>query len=203
MKPLPQIPPLIESIKEALDDRILLSLAIAAFFTIITNMVASGPAWGWVQGVSIYVAIFIIVSLASLNDWVKDKQFVKLQSLVKDEDIAVIRGKHGATQTVNIYDLVVGDIILLETGCRVPADCLLLDGQDITVDESMYYEEVKKATPKIVATPENYESNPDPFLLSNTLVSTGSGYAVVLCVGARSRRGLQEAKLDTESKTPL
>lgn len=128
---------------------------------------------------------------------------MKLQSLVKDEDIAVIRGKHGATQTVNIYDLVVGDIILLETGCRVPADCLLLEGQDITVDESMYYEELKKATPKTVATPENLSSNPDPFLLSNSLVSTGAGYAVVFCVGARSRRGLHEAKLDTESKTPL
>jgi len=43
------------------------------------------------------MAIFIIVSLTSLNDWVKDKQFVKLQSIVKDEDIAVIRGKYGAT----------------------------------------------------------------------------------------------------------
>jgi len=48
LKPLPQVPPLFESIKEALNDRILLSLAIAAFFTIITNMVATGPAWGWV-----------------------------------------------------------------------------------------------------------------------------------------------------------
>ncbi len=127
-KPLAQVPPLIDSIKEALDDRILLALAVAAFLTIITNMVAEGPAWGWVQGVSIYIAIFIVVAIGSLNDWAKDKQFVRLQSLLKDEEIAVIRGKHGATQAVNIYDLVVGDIILLESGCRLPADCLLLDG---------------------------------------------------------------------------
>jgi Ca2+ transporting ATPase len=129
-----------ESIKEALDNRILFSLAIAAFLTIITGMVASGPKWGWIEGVSIYLAIFIIVSLTSLNDWVKDKQFVKLQSLVKDEDIAVIRGKYGATQSVNIYRLVVGDVILLETGARVPADCLLLEAQDLSVDETMYNE---------------------------------------------------------------
>lgn len=88
--------------------------------------------------------------MTSLNDWVKDKQFVKLQSLVKDEEIAVIRGKYGATQSVNIYKLVVGDIILLEQGARVPADCLLLEGQDITVDETMYYEDKKKATVKSV-----------------------------------------------------
>lgn len=77
-KPLAQIPPLKESIKEALDDRILMSLGIAAFLTIITGMVAQGPKWGWIEGVSIYLAIFIIVTLTSLNDWVKDRQFVKL-----------------------------------------------------------------------------------------------------------------------------
>lgn len=53
---------------------------------------------------------------------------MKLQSSVKDEEIAVIRGKYGATQSINIYDLVVGDIILLETGARVPADCILISG---------------------------------------------------------------------------
>ena len=113
----------------------------------------------------------------------------------------MIRGKYGATQTVNIYKLVVGDIILLEQGARVPADCLLLEGQDITVDESMYNEELKKAVPKSAATEENYGS--DAFLLSNSLVATGSGKAVVLVVGKDSRRGIHEERLDTESKTPL
>lgn len=85
-------------------------------------------AWGWVQGFSIYVAIFLIVSITSLNDWLKDKNFVRLQSKVKNEEIAVIRGKQGATQSVNVFKLVVGDVILLETGCRVPADCILVEG---------------------------------------------------------------------------
>lgn len=69
----------------------------------ITGMVANGARWGWLQGFSIFVAIFIIVALTSLNDWIKDKQFVKLQSKVADEEIAIVRGKAGATQTVNIY----------------------------------------------------------------------------------------------------
>lgn len=92
-KPLPQLPPLTASIKEALDDRVLLILAIAAFFTLITGMITNGPMWGWIKGFSIFVAIIIIVSISSVNDWLKDKQLVHLQSLVKDEDIAVIRGK--------------------------------------------------------------------------------------------------------------
>ena len=59
-------------------------------------MIANGW-WGWVEGASIYVAILIIVAITSGNDWLKDRQFVNLMSLVKDENIAVIRGKYGAT----------------------------------------------------------------------------------------------------------
>jgi magnesium-transporting ATPase (P-type) len=65
----------------------------------------------------------------------------------------------------------------------------------------MYYEDLKKASPKSVASVEDH--NADPFLLSNSLVATGSGKAVVLAVGKDSRRGIHEEKLDTESKTPL
>jgi len=51
----------------------------------------------WIQGISIYFAILLIVTISSLNDWMKDKNFVKLQSELKNETIAVIRGKYGAT----------------------------------------------------------------------------------------------------------
>lgn len=132
------MPKLIDSIKESLDNRILLALAVAAFFTMIAGMIAEGAAWGWAKGFSIYIAILVIVSISSLNDWIKDKNFVRLQSKVKNENIAVIRGKQGTTQSVNIYKLMVGDVILLETGCRVPADCILVESTDLTVDESMY-----------------------------------------------------------------
>jgi magnesium-transporting ATPase (P-type) len=61
-----------------------------------------------------------------------------LQSLIKDESIPVIRGKQGSSQSVSVWNLVVGDVILLETGARVPADCLLIEGADLRVcrDES-------------------------------------------------------------------
>jgi magnesium-transporting ATPase (P-type) len=37
-------------------------------------------------------------------------------------------------------ETVVGDIILLEAGMRIPADCILIEGQDITIDEAYYNE---------------------------------------------------------------
>lgn len=59
----------------------------------------------------------------------------------------------------------------------------------------MYYEDKKKASSKGVPSLENL--NADPFLLSNSLVATGSGKAVVVVVGKDSRRGIHEEKLDT------
>ena len=58
--------------------------------------------------------------------------------MIKDENIPVIRGKQGSSQSVSVWSLVVGDVILLETGARVPADCLLIEGADLRVsrDES-------------------------------------------------------------------
>jgi Ca2+ transporting ATPase len=184
-----------------LDNRILLYLAIAAFLTIITGMV-NDPKWGWVPGVSIYIAIFIIVSITSANDWIKDKLFVNLQSRIKDEDIAVIRGKYGATQSVNVFKLVVGDIVLLETGSRIPADCVLIEGQDLAVDEKFYSPNAKPVK-KESANDDNIYNKPDPFLLSSTIVVSGVGKAVVAAVGENSRRGVKDQKLDTSSKTPL
>lgn len=48
----------------------------------------------------------------------------------------MIRGKFGATQTQSVWDLVVGDIILLSTGDRIPADCLIVESSGIVVEET-------------------------------------------------------------------
>jgi len=46
---------------------------------------------------------------------------------------------------------VVGDIILIETGMRIPADCILIEGMDITVDEAPYFEERETINPKAIS----------------------------------------------------
>ncbi len=84
--------PFSESLKESLNNRILLVLAIFAMLSIITGMVYN-PRNGWIEGVSIFIAIFVLVLITSLSDWRKDKQFVQLQSLARDENLPVVRGK--------------------------------------------------------------------------------------------------------------
>lgn len=157
---------------------------------------------GWVQGFSIYVGIFFIVAFTSVNDWIKDKNFVKLASQVKKDKIGVIRGKHGVTQTISVYKLVTGDVVLLEPGCMIPADCVLIEGEDVFVDENKYSDD-RTRVKKAIANDENFNQYPDPFLLSGTFVESGAGKALVCAVGSNSRRGDYDEKQDTTSKTPL
>jgi uncharacterized membrane protein (DUF485 family) len=82
---------------EAINSKIYLFLAIAAFLTVITGMIGQGVQWGWMQGVSIYVAMLTVIIVQAVNDLIKDKNFVKLQNELKNEDISVIRGKKGVS----------------------------------------------------------------------------------------------------------
>jgi Ca2+-transporting ATPase len=50
--------------------------------------------------------------------------------------LPVFRGNEGLTQTLSVNDLVVGDLIKIEAGGRVPADCVLIEGTDFATDES-------------------------------------------------------------------
>mmetsp|Transcript_9192 Transcript_9192/g.6950 ORF Transcript_9192/g.6950 Transcript_9192/m.6950 type:complete len:84 (-) Transcript_9192:39-290(-) len=82
---------------------------------------------------------------------------------------------------------------MVEAGMRVPADCILFEGFDVTVDESLYFEEREALTTKTVFTGTNKRENPDCFLLKKSLVMTGQGRALVAAVGERTQleeRGL-------------
>jgi len=81
----------------------------------------------------------------------------------------------------------VGDLIIIEAGMRVPADCLLVEGMDISCDETMY----EDGTNNVKKTPsygvDKHVGNPDPFLLARSFVRAGSGKALVLAVGKLTR----------------
>lgn len=70
---------------------------------------------------------------------------------------------------------------------RIPADCILVEGMDITVDEYPYFEDRETIVPKSISvgtsSSNNHVENPDPFLLADSLIMTGSGRAVVCAVG--------------------
>lgn len=108
--------------------------------------------------------------------------------------IGVVRGKTGVTKTISINKLVVGDVIILEPGCIIPADCVLLEGNDVTVDENN-----KKADKAVVL--DDKDIDKDPYLFSSSIMLKGSGRALVCCVGVNSTR--PKPVFDTDAKTAL
>lgn len=125
--------------------------------------------------------------------------------MIKEETIPVIRGKFGATQSVSVWKLVVGDVCLLETGGRVPADCIVLEAADLEVDEPARgpNEEARLVKKSRAMENEDGELEGDPFLTAGSLITRGQCKVVVCCVGAQSTRGIKDRKLDTDQDTAL
>jgi len=75
----------------------------------------------------------------------------------------------------------------------VPADCVLIDETNITVDQSMYnptevgIEKEMSYTVTDDEEPDNHKTHPDPFLLSSSMIMTGCGKALVCSVGENTR----------------
>ena len=176
---------------------------MAATLALIIGVVQHGWKAGWIEGTAIYIAVAIIVSVTAGNNYVKEKQFQKLVSKANEDYIAVFRGGDGLTQTVLNNELVVGDLIKIEQGMRIPADCVLVEGTDIAADESAMTGEPEQVE-KAPVTEGTFVHNPNPFLLGNTLIVSGQGLAIVCAVGVNTRSGMAESKLNIEEEiTPL
>lgn len=93
---------------------------------------------GLTEGISIIVAGLLMLLITTVTDYKKDKNLVALQGLNKDENVPVIRGKFGASCTRNIWDIVVGDVIILTAGSRTPADCLILESANLKIEETLF-----------------------------------------------------------------
>ena len=135
VKPVPIRASFRESFIDSANDRILLLVAIFAVISIVPGMIVK-PSDGWLEGVAILAALFISVLLTAWNDYSKDSKFIQLQSFNREESLATLRGKRGSTQTLDIWKLVVGDVILLGPGDKVPADCLVIQSVNLQVKDA-------------------------------------------------------------------
>jgi P-type Ca2+ transporter type 2C len=84
---------------------------------------------------------------------------------------------------------------VIESGKTVAADCVLITGTDISVNESALTGETENVHKSQVTT-SNYSHNPSPFILQSTLVETGEGRALVCAVGDHTQAGKANRALD-------
>ena len=99
---------------QCLEDTMLQILLVAAVCSTIIGMLNDGVESGWVEGATIFLAIFLIVSITAGNNWVKERQFQKLRSKVDECTLQVIRG--GYPQSIDSTEVVVGDILIFKIG---------------------------------------------------------------------------------------
>jgi len=222
---------------EALHDKTMILLtgaAIVSFLLGLYELIYQPPQYDpegnpirqvdWIEGIAIMTAVVVVVFVGALNDYQKELQFARLNKKKEDRDIIVIR--NGNEILISIHDILVGDIINLQTGDVVPADSILISGTCEADESSMtgesdtikkidlttslkLYEELKQRDPQNTTLDIGYSTKdgdkvPDCILISGSKLLSGLGKAVVTAVGTNSIYGSTMMSLKVEpDPTPL
>ncbi|WP_288084311.1 calcium-translocating P-type ATPase, PMCA-type [Xylanibacter rodentium] len=155
------------------------------------------------EPIGIFIAILLATSLAFIFELKADKEFALLNQVNDDEPVQVIR--NGNAMQIAKKDVVVGDIVILNTGEEVPADGELLEAVMLNIDESTLTGE-----PICHKTTDPAEFDKDATFPSNhamrgTKIMEGHGVMRVLAVGDETENGkvFEAAQIDDSVKTPL
>lgn len=155
------------------------------------------------EPIGIFVAILLATGLAFYFELKADKEFAILNQVNDDELVEVIR--NGNATQIPKKDVVVGDIVIINTGAEVPADGKLLECVSLNVDESTLTGEPmchKSVDEKDFDPEATYPTN---HVLKGTKVMEGHGIFRVTAVGDKTENGkvFVAAQIDDSVKTPL
>ena len=157
----------------------------------------------FLEPAGILVAVLLATVVGFLFELSANKKFEVLNKVNDDTLVKVIR--NGNVCQITKIEVVVGDIVLLETGEEVPADGELLETVSLQINESTLTGEpvCKKTTnPADFAKDATYPSN---HALKGTTVADGHGIMKVLSVGDATEYGkvYEGAQIDNSIETPL
>ena len=155
------------------------------------------------EPIGIFVAILLATGLAFYFELKADKEFAILNQVNDDELVEVIR--NGNATQIPKKDVVVGDIVIINTGAEVAADGELLECVSLNVDESTLTGEPmchKSVDEKDFDPDATYPTN---HVLKGTKVMEGHGIFRVTAVGDKTENGkvFVAAQIDDSVKTPL
>ena len=157
----------------------------------------------WYETVGIVIAIFLASFISTISEYGSEKAFEKLQ-----EDASKIKcrvRRNGKIKEITIDDVVVGDMVLLEAGDKVPADGILIDG-DLLVDESSLNGETREIRKE--ALKSNQIVSEKNTVFRGTVIYGKSGIMKITKVGDNTFYGkiaqeLQESTPDSPLKIRL
>ena len=201
--PEPKFTSFFELLFDALQDTTVVILIISAVISLSLGLLISDKDenhdgfedknTGWIEGTAILVAVTIVAFVTAGNDYSKEKQFRKLNRAKENKNVRVTR--NGLQEIYSSYDLVVGDVVTLDTGDAIPADGILIQGFNLALDQSAMTGESQPIFKSL---------DSDVSMLSGSQVAEGVGKMVVTCVGPNSKWGSTLALLQIEHEpTPL
>ena len=122
---------------ESLGDPIIKILLIALIIKIVFLI----KDFDWYETIGILIAVFMTSFISSISEYGSEKAFKSLQEEASKIKNKVIR--NGKVILISIEEIVKNDLVILESGDKIPADGIIVNGE-ITVDESMLNGEAKE-----------------------------------------------------------
>ena len=155
------------------------------------------------EPIGIIVALLLATGVAFFLERSNEKTFQSLNKVNDDTPVKVIRNNNVCQ--VPRRDIVVGDIVIVETGEEVPADCELLESLNLLVNESSLTGELQAAK---TTNEKNFDVDatyPSNHIMKGTTVNEGYCTARVFAVGDRTESGkvFEAAQVEEGDPTPL
>ena len=198
---------LLKRIWDAVTEPMLILLLVAGAITVAVNVAnyMRGEEYNFIECIGIFVAIGLSVVITVVTEGKSAKAFEALNKINEDTLVKVIR--NGEAQYVTQGEIVVGDILLLETGDKIVADGRLIQTQELNVDESTLTGESEHVTKDEDFVGEDGTQVADRVNMaySGCFVSGGTAKMVVTAVGKDTEFGQIAGELSTvdQSTTPL
>ena len=187
----------VEKYKDPMIQILLVAAAISLILSIIEN--------NFIETIGIFIAILLATTIGFVFERDAAKKFDILTALGEEQPVKTKR--NGKVVEVARKDIVVGDIILLETGDEIPADGQLIKATNLQIDESSLtgepITEKHVSVNSIEITEENTYSA--DFVLRGTMVMSGNGIFKATAVGDKTEIGkvARSSAETTAIKTPL
>lgn len=190
--------PVLSALSSQLKEPLIIMLLFSAGISMILGNVA--------DAISICIALLIVSLVAAIQEYRSEQAMEKLKNLVPHMCTAARDGQ--VFDNFRASSLVVGDLVILATGDRVPADCRVVDSVELLLDESSLTGEqhpVEKKGEGIVLGTKPALTDQNNIVFAGTLVNSGRGRAIVIAVGASSEFGKIASELATVTsrKSPL
>ena len=195
----PKRPSLWKLYLEKFEDPVVRVLLVAAFFSLIISIVENEYA----ETIGIIAAILLATGIGFYFEYDAGKKFDLLNAVNEETLVKVIRNGH--VQEVPRKDIVVGDIVVLETGEEVPADGKLLEAISLQVNESNLTGEPVVTKTIIEADFDEEATYASNLILRGTTVVDGHGSMRVNAVGDATEIGkvARQSTEQTTEPTPL